>query len=189
MNPAEMNFLDTNPGFAYAVAQGYIIPMHKLIPVEEATALMEQGKNWSIWRWLLHKSKVRAAADRAVDALTEAERKVKASWSDDLKKAYREFEAQQALETNPRAKPRYEKAKQEAKNVDPQIKQAVQKVKEADDEAETARLDAEDTFAEGERQLSADMARQGAHKAIYSWELRMKAIRKAEALARKAESG
>ena len=176
----------TGPVFAYAGAPGYILPMHKLIPVEEATALMEQGKDWSIWRWLLNKSKARAAADRAVDALSEAERKVKASWSDDLKKAYREIEAQHALENNPKTKHRYEKAKAEAKHVDPQIKEAVRKVKEADDEAETARLDAEDTFAQGERQMSAGLAREGAQKAIYSWELRMKAIRKAEALAKKA---
>jgi len=160
--------------------------MHKLIPVEEATALMEEAKEWSIWHWLLSKSSVRAAADRAVDALAEAEKKVKTSWSDDLKKAYRELEAQQAFEHNPRAKQRHEKAKDEAKNVDPQIKQAVQKVKEADDEAETARLDAEDTFVQAERQMSAGMAREGAQKAIDSWELRMKAIRKAEALAKKA---
>jgi len=32
--------------------------------------------------------------------------------------------------------------------------------------------------------LSASMAREGAAKAIHSWELRMKAIRKAEALAK-----
>ena len=181
--------LDTDSDFAYAEVRGFDLPMHKLIPVEEATILMEEAaKDWSIWRWLLSKSRVRAAADRAVDALGEAEKKVKASWGDDLKKAYREFEAQQALENNPRAKPRYEKAKEEAKNIDPQIKQAVQKVKEADDEAETARLDAEDTFAEAERQMSAGMARQGAQKAVHSWELRMKAIRKAEALTKKAAS-
>jgi hypothetical protein len=162
--------------------------MQKLIPVEEATALMEEAKDWSIWHWLLSKSSVRAAADRAVDALAEAERKVKASWGDDLKKSYRELEAQQALESNPRAKQRYAKATDEAKNIDPQIKQAVQKVKEADDEAETARLEAEDTFAQAERQLSAGLAREGAEKAIHSWELRIKAIRKAEALTRKAVS-
>ena len=34
--------------------------------------------------------------------------------------------------------------------------------------------------------MSASMAREGAEKAIHSWELRMKAIRKAEALAKKA---
>jgi hypothetical protein len=162
--------------------------MHKLIPVEEATALMEEAKDWSVWRWLLNKSRVRAAADRAVDALADAEKKVKASWSDDLKKAYRECEAQQAFENSPRAKQRHEKAKEEAKNVAPEIKQAVQKVKEADDEAETARLDAEDTFVEAERQLTASMAREGAGKAIHSWNLRMKAIRKAEALAKTVAS-
>jgi hypothetical protein len=165
-----------------------ILHMHKLAAVEEATALMEEAKNWSVWRWLLYKASVRAAADRAVAALNEAEEKVKAGWSDDMLKAYREFDAQQAFEHNSRAKQRYEKAKQEARDVDPEIKQAVQKVKEADDEAETSRLDAEETFAEAERQLSAGMARQGADKAIRSWELRMKAIRKAEAVARKSQN-
>jgi vacuolar-type H+-ATPase subunit I/STV1 len=159
--------------------------MHKLIPVEEATALMEEAKNWSVWRWLFNKGRVRAAADRAVDALAEAEKNVKASWGEDLKKAYRELEAHQALQKSPRAKQRFEKAREEARNVDPQTKQEVQKVKQADDEAESARLDAEDTFAEAERQLSASGARLGAEKAIRSWELRMKAIRKAEALAKK----
>lgn len=160
--------------------------MHKPVAVEEATSLMNQAKDWSVWRWLLEKGRVRAAADRAVDALGEAEKKVKASWSDDQKKAYRELEAQDAFRKNSRANQRHEKAKEEAKNVSSQIKEAVEKVKEADDEAEVARLDAEDTFAEAERQLSASMAREGARKAIHSWELRMKAIRKAEALARKS---
>jgi len=163
--------------------------MHKLIAVEEATVLMNQAKNWSVWHWLLEKGRVRAAADRAVDALREAEKETKASWSDDMKKAYRELEAQQAHENDRKASRRCEKAKEEAKNVDPQIKQAVQKVKEADDAAENARLDAEDTFAEAERQLSASGARLGAEKAIHSWELRMKAIRKAEALGKKQADG
>ena len=160
--------------------------MQKLIPVEEATVLMNKAKDWSVWHWLLEKRTVRAAADRAVDALGEAEKKAKSTWSDDLKRAYRELEAQAAFERNPRSKPRYEKAKEEAKNLVPQVKQAVQKVKEADDKAENARLDAEDTFATAERRLSASMAREGAEKAVHSWELRMKAIRMAEALAKKA---
>jgi len=158
--------------------------MHKLIPVEEATALMNQAKDWSVWHWLLEKRRVRTAADRAVDALSDAEKGVKASWSDDLKKAYRGLEAQQAHENPRKASRRSEKPKEEAKKLDPQIEQALLKVKEADDEAENARLDAEDTFEEAERKLSASMAREGAVKAIHSWELRMKAIRKAEALAK-----
>ena len=159
--------------------------MQKLIPVEEAKALMNEAKDWGVWRWLLEKKRVRAAADRAVDALGDLEKKVKASWGDDLKKAYHELDAQAALDRNPRAKPRYEKAKEEAKNVDPQIKLAVRRVKEADDEAEDARIDAEETFDEAERRLSSSMAREGAQKAIDSWDLREKAIRKAEALARR----
>jgi hypothetical protein len=123
-----------------------------------------------------------------VDALSDAEKKVKASWSDDLKKAYRGLEAQQAHEDHRKANRRSEKPKEEAKSLDPQIKQALLKVMEADDVAENARLDAEETFAQAERHLSASMAREGAAKAIHSWELRMKAIRKAEALEKMGSS-
>jgi len=158
--------------------------MHKLIEVEEAKVLMNEAKNWGVWKWLWEKSKVRATADRAVDALAEAERKVKASWSDDLQKAYREVEALASLNGNLKSKRRYEKAKEEAKDIDPEIKRAVERVKEADDTAERARLDAEATFDEAERRLDTDMAREGAQKAIDSWELREKAIRRAEAAGR-----
>jgi hypothetical protein len=159
--------------------------MKKLIPVEEAKALMNEAKDWGVWRWLTEKRRVRAAADAAVEALSDLEKKVKASWSDDLKKAYRELQAQVSVNRNPRAKSQYQKAKEEAKNVDPEIKLAAQRVKEADDEAENARLDSEATFDEAERRLSTHLAREGAQKAIDSWELREKAIRKAEALARR----
>ena len=159
--------------------------MHKLIEVEEAKVLMNEAKNWGVWRWLWEKSKVRATADRAVDALAEAERKVKASWSDDLQKAYREVEALASLNGNLKSKRRYEKAQEEAKDIDPEIKRAVERVKEADDTAERARLDAEATFDEAERRLDTGMAREGAQKAIDSWELREKAIRRAEAAGRK----
>jgi hypothetical protein len=159
--------------------------MQKLVQVEEARALMAEAKDWSLWRWLWDKSRVRATADRAVDALAEAEKKVKATWTDDQKKAYRELEATASVNGNARGKRQYEKAKEEAKDVDPEIKRAVERVKEADDIAYDARMDAEDTFDEAERRLDTDMARTGAQKAIDSWDLREKAIRKAEALARK----
>jgi len=153
--------------------------------VEEARALMTEAKDWSLWRWLWDKSRVRATADRAVDALAEAEKKVKATWTDDQKKAYRELEALASLNGNAKGKRLYDTAREEAKNVDPEIKRAVERVKEADDIAYDARMDAEDTFDEAERRLDTDMARTGAQKAIDSWDLREKAIRKAEALARK----
>ncbi|MGZ4819106.1 MAG: hypothetical protein ACXVZJ_10800, partial [Terriglobales bacterium] len=54
-------------------------------------------------------------------------------------------------------------------------------VKKADDAAHRARMDAEDTFDEAERQLSTRLAREGCRKAIASWELHEEAIRKAEA--------
>jgi hypothetical protein len=159
--------------------------MHKLSQVEEATALMNEAKEWGVWRWLWEKGRVRATADRANDALAQLEDKVKASWDGDLKKAYRELEALAALNGHVKGKRLYEKAKEEAKDVDPEIKKAAERVKEADDAAYQAHLDAEETFDEAERRLDTGMARDGAEKAIDSWVLREKAIRKAEAAGRK----
>ena len=156
--------------------------MQKLVAVEEAKAVMNQAKDWSVWRWLMEKSKVRKAADTAVDALASLEKQIKNGWDEDLKKAYRELEAQANLETDAKAKRQYEKAKKEANGIDPKIKVAARRVKEADDEAYRARMDAEQAFADAERQMSASMAREGARKAVESWELREKAIRRAESL-------
>jgi cell wall assembly regulator SMI1 len=66
---------------------------------------------------------------------------------------------------------------------------AVRDVKKADDAAYKARMDAEATFDEAERRLSASMAREGAQKAIDSYCLHEHAIRKAEAVARNKVSG
>lgn len=159
--------------------------MQKLVEVEDARALMDEARDWSLWRWLFDKGKVRNTADRAVAAFDGLEKKVKASWSEDQKKAYKELEALAALNGDTKGKRQYQKAKEEAKSVDSEIKRAVERVKEADDAAYDARMDAEDTFDLAERQLNTDMAREGAQKAIDSWDLREKAIRKAEALARK----
>ncbi len=136
--------------------------MRKLIEVEEARELMNVAKDWSVWRWLTEKKRVRAAADRAVDALSAAEKEVKANWSEELKRAY----------------------EGKGRNVPEEVKAAAKRVKEADDEAEAARLDAEETFAVAERKMSAGLAREGARKALESWDLRESAIRKAEAAKR-----
>ena len=160
--------------------------MQKLIPVEEAKTLMNEAIDWSVWRWLTEKKRVRLAVDAAVDALNAQAKKVKAAWSEDLKKAYRELELEDAVDGNSRSRQKYEKAREEAQHVPAELKLAVKRVKNADDEAEIARLEAEDTFDEAERKLSAGMAREGARKAIESWELKEKAIRKAETLGRRA---
>lgn len=138
--------------------------MRKLVPVEEAKALMNEALDWSVWRWLMEKRRVRETADRATEALGECERKVKAAWSEELRK----------VATNGRLR-----------SLDSELKLALHELKQAEDAAEVARLDAEATFDEAERRLSASMAREGAEKAIASWELREKAIRKAESVGRK----
>jgi len=65
--------------------------MRKLAAVEEARAVMTEGMEWGVWKWLLEKRRVQEIADRATAALHEADRKVKAAWSDELKTAYKEL--------------------------------------------------------------------------------------------------
>jgi hypothetical protein len=159
--------------------------MQKLIPVEEAKNLMKEAIDWSLWGWLTEKRKLRTTADRAWEALDEYEKKVKTAWSDDLKAAWRESEALAAAGGNARARRQYEKAKEEAKDVAPEIKLAVQRLKEAEDEAHAAHMEAEETFDEADRRMSTSMACEGAQQAIDAWEMREKVIRKAESLARR----
>jgi hypothetical protein len=137
--------------------------MRRLVSVEEAKALLTESIEWSTWSWMTEKGRVREVTDRGTACLDEAAEEIKASWSADLKKAYRD---------------------ENARNVDPKIKAAAKRVKEADDEAYLARIDAEQTFDEAERLLSASMAREGARKAIFAFDLREKALRKAEAAGR-----
>ena len=159
--------------------------MHKLTEVEEAKTLMNEAKDWGVWHWLMEKRRVRAAADQANASLGELEKQVKAGWDDDLKKAYREAQALASVNGNAKGRRQYEKAKEEASHVDPEVKLAAERVRELDDAAEQTRLDAEATFDEAERRMSAGMACEGAQKAIDAWVLREKAIRKAEAVGKK----
>ncbi len=137
-----------------------------------------------MWRWLFEKRRVRQAADRATDALAAAHDKAKSAWSDDLKSAYAELAAEAALERDPKAKRQYEKAKREAAQVDPRLKLAVKRVKDAEDEANQAIEESEALFEEAERRLNASLARQAAQKALESYDLREKAIRRSEATRR-----
>ncbi len=159
--------------------------MQKIPAVEDAKALLGEGKRWGVWKWLTEKRRVRATADRGTAALDGLERIVKNSWSDDLKKAYAELVAEAALEEGGApAKRKYEKAKRDAEMVNPKCKLAARAVKEADDAAYHGRMNAERMFDDAERRLSANMAREAAQVAIDAYELREKAIRKAEAAAR-----
>ncbi len=153
--------------------------MQKLIAVEEARRVLTEGKEWSIWRWLLEKRRVRTTADAGTAALDDLEKKVKSGWSPDLKKAYRELLAAASVNGNSRAG-----HTKEAVNGADALKAAVRKVKEADDQAFKARVDAEALFAEAEKRLSGSLAREAAQKALEAYDLREKAIRRAEVAGR-----
>jgi hypothetical protein len=147
--------------------------MRKLTEVREARELMNEALDWSVFKWMFEKPRVRETADIANDALDRLERSVKAQWCDQLKAAYAEL--------TPKPARRNHKNHQAPQPVAPEIKLFVEKIKEADDAARRARMDAEETFDEAERVLSIGLAQEGCKRAIYAWELHEKAIRKAEA--------
>lgn len=156
--------------------------MKKLEAVEEARAIMTLGMEWGVFKWLMEKPKVRKIADRATEALNNAEDKVKAAWSDDLKRAYNYLATVEHDDSGNGKKGGRGKAL--PKGIDPDALAVAKGVYEADEETETMRLDAEDTFAEGEKKLSAAMAREGARKALATYDLHEKAIRKSETAAK-----
>ena len=159
--------------------------MRKLVQVEDAKSLLEVAKDWGVWKWLMEKKRVRQTADIAWEAFDELEKDVRSAWSEDLNKAYAELVAEaEVAEGGAPAKRKYEKAKKEAAEIDPKIKALALKQKEIDDEAWRVRMQAEDMFDEAERRLSTSMAREASQVAIDAYNLREKAVRKAEAAAR-----
>jgi hypothetical protein len=153
--------------------------MRKLPAVEDARAIMTEAMDWSVWRWLLEKSRVREVADRATAALDRADKRAKAAWSEELKNAYSELVNGDArLKGNPDGGTT---VREDCDSVRPEIRLTAKRIKQADDQAERARLDAEDTFDEAERQMNTSLAREGACKALRTYDLREKAIAKSEA--------
>jgi hypothetical protein len=151
--------------------------MEKLPAVENAKALMTEAVAWSVMKWLREKKTVRKIADQANAALDQFNQAVKDRWPDDVRVAYQSLVAQVAGTARGPQEPGSPVA-------DPQAILTAKKVKEADDEARRARMDAEETFDAAEKQLSTAVAREGCRKAIYSWELHEKAIRRSEAVIR-----
>jgi hypothetical protein len=155
--------------------------MKKLEAVENARAIMTEGLEWGVLKWLTQKPKVRKIADLATEALNNAEDGVKATWSDDLKRAFNYLATQE--DDAPKGK---KNGKAVPKDIEAELLAVARGVYEADEETETMRLDAEDTFAEGERKLSVALAKEGARKALATYDLHEKAIRRAEAAGKKA---
>jgi hypothetical protein len=159
--------------------------MKKIPAVEDARAVMTQGMEWGVWKWLTEKKRVRGLADVARAALDDREMKVKLTWSDDYKLAYNHLISENGDAKAARSKSKSKAAKSApASKADPKVLAAVTKVKEADDDAYNAHEDAEDLFAEAEKKMSTSMAREGARKALEAYDLHEAAIHKAEALAK-----
>jgi hypothetical protein len=148
--------------------------MNKLHEVDEAKALMTEAMSWSVMKWLTEKKRVRRTADKANHALWAMQEAAKQRWGGDLRLAYTELAA-------PDGHSRH-KTKAEASATLAEIKRLAHRIKEADDEAYRAHLDAEETFDKADRLLSTRLAREGCQKAIRSWELYEKAILRAEAV-------
>lgn len=144
--------------------------MQKLIEVEEAKTLMNEAINWSVMKWLREKKRVRKAADVANAALDSTIVRLKAEWETELKAAYEQLASAKGNKTSA------------------DLLAQAKKLKLAEDEARTARDDAENTFDEAEKQLSTTMAREGCRKAIRSWELHEHVIRLSEAAAQPAKA-
>jgi hypothetical protein len=150
--------------------------MEKLPAVETAKALMTEAMTWSVMKWLREKKRVRRTADLANAALDQASQAIRECWPEAIRTAYDALVAQKpGTVSAPR---------QQAVPVktDPAATLTASKSHEADDEAYRARMEAEKAFDDAERQLSTSLAREGCRKAIHSWDLHEKAIRKAEVL-------
>jgi hypothetical protein len=153
--------------------------MRKLPEVQEAKELMNEAMDWSTFKWLFEKSRVRETADRANAALDRLERNVKSHWNDEEKAAYKALSAKTADAE------RRGDGQQQTEPTD--IRILLEEVHEAHDAARRARADAEATFDEAEKRMSTSLAQQGCKKAIHSWHLHEKAIRKAEAVGSKPQ--
>jgi hypothetical protein len=150
--------------------------MEKLEAVENARNLMLEAREWPVWTWLSEKSRLRDAAKQADGAFDELEKKIKQSWSEELKRAYRELE-----NTDPDHE--HSKKLDQSIEISPEIRALAKEIKIAHDVANEARVRAEETFAIAESRLNISMAVDGTAQAIESWDLKEKAIRKAEAAA------
>jgi len=157
--------------------------MKKLPAVEDARAVMTEGTEWGVWKWLTEKKRVRGLADKARAALDDLEMKVKRTWSDDLKIAYNQVVSDDGDAKRARRKTKDHQPAR-AIGADAKTLAAAKRIAETDDEAYNAHEDAEETFAEAERKMSTSMARDAARKALAAYDLHEAAIRKAEALAR-----
>lgn len=131
-------------------------------------------------KWLREKKHVRTTADQANAALDLLSAALRKNWPADLRSAYDALGEGKSSNSGQRTS----LEKSSPHNGGAQLA-AAKKIKEADEEAYRARMDAEKTFDEAEKKLSTAMAREGCLKAIRAWDLQEKAVRQSwEATAR-----
>jgi hypothetical protein len=159
--------------------------MRRLPAVEDARAIMTEGMEWGVWKWIMEKKRVRGKADEARAALDDLEKKVKAAWSDEMKHAYN------SLLSDGKQTPKNKTAGQKhpSHEIDGRLTEALRRVMQADDEAYDAHETAEEVFAQAEQRMSTNMAREGARKALVAYDLHEAAIRQAEAVGKLARQG
>ena len=148
--------------------------MKKLAEVQAAKNLMKEAMEWSTLKWVWEKQRVRETAHAADAALDRLNRSTKAKWSEDCRRMYKKLPGKKQGDA--------EAALTEGETSVTQMEVLVEEVLKADHAAKHAKQVAEETFDEAEKRLSVDLAREGCKKAIHSWELHEKAIRKAEAV-------
>lgn len=141
--------------------------MKKLPEVQDAKALMQEARTWSVMKWLREKKRVRAAADQANAALDALRQQVQNTWPEELQSAYIAGAAKRTGHNGSDIRP-----------------DKLKHLWEADQRASQARELAEKTFNDAEKQLSTRLAREGCEKAVQSWELHEIAIDQAAVLAR-----
>jgi hypothetical protein len=151
--------------------------MKKFPEVDEAKALMTEALQWSVMKWLTEKKCVRKTADKANNALWSIQKAAKQRWPEELRSAYEQLAARDGNATGTGRL----QSKDGARAVDPGVEHLARAVKQLDDEAYAAHIDAEETFDKADKMLSTSKAREGCRKAILSWELYEKAIFRAEA--------
>jgi hypothetical protein len=144
--------------------------------VESAKALMTEAMTWSVMKWLREKKRVRTTADQANAVLDDLSEKVRGLWPFSLRDQYERLRSESA---NCKAGP-IGKHSSPNGTVSAQVLSDALALKDADDSAHRARLDAEATFDEAEKRLSTALAREGCRKAIRAWELHEQAIRKSQ---------
>ena len=140
--------------------------MKKISEVEDAKALMQEAKSWSVMKWLREKKRVRTAADQANAALDNLRQKIQGNWPEDLQSSYKAKSGTQWAQQKGESRLR-----------------ELNHVWEADQQAAQTRELAEKTFDDAEKQLSTRLAREGCEKAVRSWELFEIAIDQAANLA------